>query len=696
MWQPLLLGYGMICFSARKISSTLFLLATFVNPLIGMLGFLGNATANLTARLMHVDDETVDSGIFGPVGILTGLVLGLYLPYEPMLIPILLVGSAFAVILQIVFMHYFARWDLPVLSIPFVTIGWLVLLVFGDGDGIEISHAKVEIAFVFLQNINFWLGSILPVWISTYLENFGTIFFQTNVFSGLLVIFGLAFHSRLSFLYAVWGGFVGMIIYLALGGDPDDFFGLNYLLTALALGGFFIVSNFRNWIYVTFAIVITVILSESMGNLLEVFDLPVLVFPFNVIVLLFLFPLKSLQLPNLELGLVPVPLSVVRSPEKNRRWFKNYIRIITRPFTEVALPFNGFWSVSQGVDGDITHKGKGRFAWDFVVEDELGHQAGGFGTRATDFYAFGLPVLAPADGLVVSMRNHIDDNAPQTMNRNEAWGNFVVIDHGNGEFSELSHFKKDSVSVQIGEPVKRGQVIGNCGNSGRSPYPHIHFQNQKTAELASQSFLSRFAPFVRKNEKNNELVCDDVPKLNDKIATLSGANLQNIADYLPLEVGAKWIFQKNGNRKTQNSEIWKCVYDNFYDEKRLVVDGTKYNGLLFSMKNQIFQSLQEYEFSRFSRIGLSFLHQFGAIIPTQYDSNLFWTDGKFLPQEMIKVPAGKFRTIPLEFYKKNGEKLTIHLAREIGFTKVTVTNKKGDAIISLQLENFRMSKDEEI
>jgi len=58
--------------------------------------------------------------------------------------------------------------------------------------------------------------------------------------------------------------------------------------------------------------------------------------------------------------------------------------------------------------------------------------------------------------------------------RNGSYGNFVEIDHTNGYKTTFAHMKKFKVAV--GDTVKRGQLIGLVGNTGRSTGPHLHYE----------------------------------------------------------------------------------------------------------------------------------------------------------------------------------------------------------------------------
>jgi murein DD-endopeptidase MepM/ murein hydrolase activator NlpD len=52
----------------------------------------------------------------------------------------------------------------------------------------------------------------------------------------------------------------------------------------------------------------------------------------------------------------------------------------------------------------------------------------------------------------------------------------VVLDLGDGVYAALAHLRRGSVQVTKGQRVTAGQQIAECGNSGNSSEPHLHFQ----------------------------------------------------------------------------------------------------------------------------------------------------------------------------------------------------------------------------
>jgi murein DD-endopeptidase MepM/ murein hydrolase activator NlpD len=154
--------------------------------------------------------------------------------------------------------------------------------------------------------------------------------------------------------------------------------------------------------------------------------------------------------------------------------------------TVFTLPMTGEWTVYQGgrtvFDNYHAATKDQRFAYDLLVIKNA-RMFSNKGDDLTDYHSFGLPVLAPAGGKVVAVIDEYDDNQPLMPSKDApAYGNSIVIDHGRGEFSMLAHLKRGSVKVKVGDAVAAGQQIAQCGNSGNSPLPHLHYHLQTTSE----------------------------------------------------------------------------------------------------------------------------------------------------------------------------------------------------------------------
>lgn len=169
--------------------------------------------------------------------------------------------------------------------------------------------------------------------------------------------------------------------------------------------------------------------------------------------------------------------------------------------TRFYFPLSGTWYVSNAANPSGTHRwGIGQeFAYDLVRMDSEGNSGKGDETKPESYYAYGQEVSAPADGTIFEVRDGIDDTPmAQFADPDEAVmmkrlteyqtrlrakygprgsdGNYIIIDHGNGEYSVMVHLKKASIRVRKNDRVKRGQVLALVGQSGLSTEPHLHFE----------------------------------------------------------------------------------------------------------------------------------------------------------------------------------------------------------------------------
>src|SRR5262245_15317214 len=106
---------------------------------------------------------------------------------------------------------------------------------------------------------------------------------------------------------------------------------------------------------------------------------------------------------------------------------------------------------------------------------------------AYDFgHATGGKILAARAGEVIDLEDkwpddtHPEDGTPGP-------GNYIWIRHGDGTMSAYCHLKRNSVRVVIGQYVLQGSWIAQCGNTGRSDGPHVHFDVHTYGEKGKTS-----------------------------------------------------------------------------------------------------------------------------------------------------------------------------------------------------------------
>jgi len=169
--------------------------------------------------------------------------------------------------------------------------------------------------------------------------------------------------------------------------------------------------------------------------------------------------------------------------------------------TKFRFPLVGTWFAAVGPTPHTAHRWAlpEEFAYDIAKLGAENSSHRGDGRRFEDYYAYGAPVMAAADGVVVAAANDqledldmlrrpresADAYGARLQERQAALltkgapaiaGNYVVLDHGNGEFSLYAHLQPGSVRVKAGERVRVGTTLAKLGSSGNSTEPHLHFQ----------------------------------------------------------------------------------------------------------------------------------------------------------------------------------------------------------------------------
>ncbi|MFE5119936.1 M23 family metallopeptidase [Streptomyces sp. NPDC056669] len=147
------------------------------------------------------------------------------------------------------------------------------------------------------------------------------------------------------------------------------------------------------------------------------------------------------------------------------------------------------------------------------------------GRRPHDYPAFGSPVLAPGDGVVVATTDRQRDHFSRTSLPGIAylcleglirslglprhlWGNNLVLKLDQGAYAGFGHLRRGSFRVAAGDRVTVGQQLAECGNSGNSSEPHLHFQLMSGPDSETAHGL----PFVWRYRDDDGTEHGGVPK----------------------------------------------------------------------------------------------------------------------------------------------------------------------------------------
>ena len=562
-------SYTQIFFSNNKIFALILILVSFLDFWAGVSGVISIVVSNTLAYLIGFNRENIKKGYYGFNSLLVGLALGIY--YQPGLqfFIVLIFSSILALLLTLLLEGVIGKYGLPFLSVSFLLATWLVSLATRQFTALHVSERGI-----FMTNEMFAMGGHRMVatynWLTNlgiygpirlYFTSLGAIFFQYHILAGILVAIGLLIYSRIAFILSLLGFFSAYVFYNFIGADIHElsysFIGFNFILTSIAIGGFFIIPSWWSFLWVILLTPLISIILTSTNVIFSIFQLSVYNLPFNIVVLLFLYSLKFRE------RFYDKPRLVIYqqfSPEKNLYSHINYKARFGRSlFFPFALPFWGEWKVTQGHDGKYTHKGDWRHAWDFEVTDEEGQTWSGNGKTREDYYAYNKPVIAPADGTVEEIVDDIEENEIGESDLEHNWGNTIILRHADQLYSKLSHLRKESFKVATGDSVKKGQVLANCGNSGRSPMPHIHFQIQGTPYIGSKTLDYSISHYILHKNGIFELRSYESPENDVLVSNITkNSSLEKAFHFIP---GQKFIFEVIRAGKKENQVKWEVQAD---------------------------------------------------------------------------------------------------------------------------------------
>ena len=573
--KGILNSYSQVFFSEHRFFASILLIITFIDLFTGICGLLSVLVTVSLGYIIGLDKLKTSQGIYGFNSLLVGLGLGVYYDISLQLVFILILAALLTLFIAVSLEGIIGKYALPYLSIPFIFSLWMVSLAASQFEALGISQRGIytlnDLYIVggnSLVRIYEWWNSIsIPESLHVYFVSLGAIFFQFNVLSGILISIGLLYHSRISFTLSLLGFYSAFFFYKIIGANLTDlnysYIGFNFILTSIAIGGFFLVPSRLSYLWTIILMPVVALLTISLNTIFfNILQLPIYSLPFNIVVLMFLYVLKFRTRQSKYLKEVYIQQY---SPEKNLYSFQNnFIRFrhkLKKPF---RLPFWGEWTVSQGYDGEYTHQGDWKHAWDFVITDDEGKQFKGKGDYPEDYFCYDKEVLSPGDGIIEEIIDGIEENKIGEVNLKDNWGNTLVIKHTDLLYSKLCHLRNGSIRVKTGDRVKQGEGIARIGNSGRSPYPHLHFQFQATPFIGSKTLDYPFSYYIQQTDKGYLFCSYKHPALNEKISNIESTDiLRKAFHFIP---GRNLKFEVTRGDKTEQVawEVSTNIYNNSY------------------------------------------------------------------------------------------------------------------------------------
>lgn len=219
----LLRGFGQIMLQENAATGLLFLAGiTWASPLMGLAALLAVCCGTLTAHLLRFGKENTEQGLYGFSAALVGVALVLFRGHGPFVWLAVIAGSALAAALQ----HVFIKRKIPVFTLPFVLVTWLLLLLL---------PVPVEAVSTPLPTVP---GGPL---IAALVRGFGQVIFQSDLLAGLLFLVAVAVNSRIAALFGIAGALLAAVI--ALGSAAPEttvemgLWSYNAVLCAIAFAG---------------------------------------------------------------------------------------------------------------------------------------------------------------------------------------------------------------------------------------------------------------------------------------------------------------------------------------------------------------------------------------------------------------------------------------------------------------------------
>ena len=186
-------------------------------------------------------------------------------------------------------------------------------------------------------------------------------------------------------------------------------------------------------------------------------------------------------------------------------------------------------------------------------------------------------VIAARSGIVVYPDANVSNDCPSSRspsNCGGGYGNYVIIQHNDGNYTLYAHMYEGSITVKAGDAVEQGQVIGKMGSSGNSTGPHLHFE----VRIGSNAYSSVVDPLgyinpsnprptvgVVNGDSNKQTACLTFKNsgYNDEAVIAIMQNLFNESGINPINLQNEYEKSLGYTDESYTSAVDNGIYNNF-------------------------------------------------------------------------------------------------------------------------------------
>jgi len=325
-------------------------------------------------------------------------------------------------------------------------------------------------------------------WGMAFIRSLGTLIYAQSYEAGLLVGLAILLWSRILFVTGVVGWVSGVCITLAFEQLPVDYYWLptsyNYFIAGMALGAVFFLPGWASLFMAALGGCIAAFLGLVLQHVLP--ESPIIYLPITAATSIWLVLITASFAGNNTVWRNYTP----HLRPEDAWWYAKY-RSQRLGHNEVlfSIPVAGELRISQGFNGSLSHAGDWCHALDFQRPTTIDN------SPDPALNIWGGAVYSPASGYIERFITMIPDNQLGVCNYAENWGNYVIIRLDQGGWALLAHLQQSSIVLAIGTRVEAGDYLGNVGNSGRSPIPHLHLQAQSSPEPGSPTIPFRLVNY---------------------------------------------------------------------------------------------------------------------------------------------------------------------------------------------------------